>query len=265
MRKIRSLRSADGPDYDHYHYYDNDHHHHYYHDNYNYNYHNDDYHYKYEQYDKQYDKHYVDVTNMETSDKRTYRNYVGGNYLMNGFWQLEKLVSQGLYSRHRVLGIGCGSLRAGRYIAMYVNKGNYHGVEPNMWLVEGALKQDLGEDWLKLHRVTISDSEHFEASLNRRFNYVLANSIATHAPRKMVEELMQKIASQMESTGVAFLTYNDSSSDYQGNDWKYPGAVGYRFKTMKSIAESCGLEVTSKEPSKANSVQTWLVLKRIKT
>src|SRR5438132_4114131 len=77
-----------------------------------------------------------------------YRAYVGPpqDYDLIAAMTFNLLTSVGLRAHHTLIDVGCGSLRVGRLFIPYLDSGNYIGVEPNRWLVEEALKHELGQD-----------------------------------------------------------------------------------------------------------------------
>jgi hypothetical protein len=65
-----------------------------------------------------------------------YRAFVGPfeQYDVIGASQFALLYALGLRQHHRLLDVGCGSLRAGRMLIAYLEPGNYAGIEPNTGL-----------------------------------------------------------------------------------------------------------------------------------
>ncbi len=65
-----------------------------------------------------------------------YRAYVGPpeDYDLIAAMTFNLLTTLGLRQHHSLLDIGCGSLRIGRLVIPYLNRGKYFGVEPNEWL-----------------------------------------------------------------------------------------------------------------------------------
>ena len=65
-----------------------------------------------------------------------HRAFVGPpkRYERMGHLQLQTLIQLGLRPQHRLLDIGCGSLRAGKRFIPYLDAERYFGIEPNEWL-----------------------------------------------------------------------------------------------------------------------------------
>src|SRR5438477_11789858 len=55
------------------------------------------------------------------------------------------LTTLGLRQHHSLLDVGCGSLRIGRLLIPYLNRGKYFGIEPAEWLVAEGIKDELSE------------------------------------------------------------------------------------------------------------------------
>src|SRR5687768_14538688 len=81
-----------------------------------------------------------------------YRAYVGPprDYDLISAMVFNLLTSIGLRQHHRVLDIGCGSLRVGRLLIPYLNEGLYVGVEPNKWLVDDGIANEIGMDQVRI-------------------------------------------------------------------------------------------------------------------
>ena len=66
---------------------------------------------------------------MDRLARRDPRQAVGGLWDHLGPLQLEVLRAHGLRPEHRLLDIGCGSLRGGRHLMRYLEPGNYWGLD----------------------------------------------------------------------------------------------------------------------------------------
>ena len=62
-----------------------------------------------------------------------YRAYVGPpeDYDLVAAMTFNLLTTLGLRQHHSLLDVGCGSLRIGRLLIPYLNRGKYFGIEPN--------------------------------------------------------------------------------------------------------------------------------------
>ncbi len=81
-----------------------------------------------------------------------YRAYVGPpeDYDLIAAMTFNLLTTLGLRQHHSLLDVGCGSLRIGRLLIPYLNRGKYFGIEPNEWLVEEGIRRELGEGLVQI-------------------------------------------------------------------------------------------------------------------
>ena len=118
----------------------------------------------------------------ESSGGTDYRAFVGpaNQYDVIGAAQFALLFALGLREHHRLLDIGCGSLRAGRMLIPYLATDGYVGVDPNAWLIDAAIEDQIGRDIVKVKRPAFDDSDDFSLEHLGRFDYVLAQGVATN-------------------------------------------------------------------------------------
>src|SRR5919106_5797598 len=120
---------------------------------------------------------------IDPDDPDLYRSWVGPpqKYDLIAAMQFNVLTCLGLREDHLLLDIGCGSLRAGRLFIPYLLPGRYFGIEPERWLVEEGLRNELGEDILAAKRPTFSTKADFGLSaFEQEFDFLLAHSIFSH-------------------------------------------------------------------------------------
>ena len=93
-----------------------------------------------------------DYVFTEIPKSRNHRSWTGPaeEYDLMGATQFNLLTSLGLRENHTVLDYGCGSLRAGRFIMLYLFKGNYYCVEPYDSLLRDAINFEIGRDLLSI-------------------------------------------------------------------------------------------------------------------
>jgi SAM-dependent methyltransferase len=170
-----------------------------------------------------------------------YRAYVGPpqDYDLIAAMTFNLLTTAGLRQHHKLIDVGCGSLRAGRLFIPYLNPGNYIGVDPNRWLVDDAIQHEVGEDLLRLKQpVFIFESRLSGDRLDA--DYAVAQSVFSHAAPDQVKNWLRDVFDNLKSNGVFFATFIPGNEDYTGDEWVYPGCVNYRFETMEQIAANAG-------------------------
>src|SRR5260370_20885197 len=78
-----------------------------------------------------------------------HREAVGGLWDEIGQLQIDFLVSQGLMPHHRLLDIGCGSLRGGAKLVRYLDPGHYAGVDLHENLINAGYEIELAKAGLR--------------------------------------------------------------------------------------------------------------------
>ena len=74
-----------------------------------------------------------------------YRAFVGSSWLYDlvAATQFNLLTALGLREYHYLLDIGCGSLRGGRLFIPYLLPNRYFGIEPESWLIEESIANEM--------------------------------------------------------------------------------------------------------------------------
>ncbi len=144
-----------------------------------------------------------------------YRAYVGPpeDYDLIAAMTFNLLTTLGLRQHHSLLDVGCGSLRIGRLLIPYLNRGKYFGIEPAEWLVAEGIKQELGETVVQIKRPTFFFTASPEAVVQAKvlFDFALAQSIFSHC------------------------------EDSPRTGWIYPECVNYRPATLERAAAEVNL------------------------
>jgi SAM-dependent methyltransferase len=118
-----------------------------------------------------------------------YTAYVGppAEYDAMAATQFRLLTTLGLREHHRLLNSGCGSLRVGRLLIPYLLPGNYHGIEPNSWLIEDAIAREIGHDQIRLKRSVFRANADFSSDgFGVAFDFIVAQSVFSHAGADLV-------------------------------------------------------------------------------
>ena len=206
---------------------------------------------------------------MSTPDPATepltnaaHRKYVGPpeKYDLATAGQFALLAALGLRETHSLLDVGCGSLRAGRLLMPYLLPGNYYGIDPNQWLIDDGIKTEVGPSLVELKRPTFSNDADFTlTTFGRTFDFMVANSIFSHATAAQVNRCFAEAAKALAPTGIFAATYFAGDHDYDGTEWVYPGRVFFRPDTFARWAADAGLTLTTLNWTHTHE-QTWVAL-----
>ena len=174
-----------------------------------------------------------------------YRAYVGPpeDYDLVAAMAFNLLTTLGLRQHHSLLDIGCGSLRIGRLLIPYLNRGKYFGVEPNEWLVDEGITRELGETLVQIKRPTFffSDSPDTIAQVGISFDFALAQSIFSHCGLDLIKGWLSAISRSLAQDGALVATFLIGEEDSAQTGWIYPACVNYRPSTLERAAEEVNL------------------------
>lgn len=183
---------------------------------------------------------------LEIGDQH-YRAWVGppSYYDLAGVAQFNLITTLGLREYHTLLDIGCGSLRGGRLAIMYLRPGNYFGIEPESWVLEQGKKVHLGEELIKMKKPSFSNDSNFTLTVfNRKFDFLLAHSIFTHAAGHQIVRCLEEARKVMTSESIFAATIDEADYNYEGDEWVYPGIAEYTREYIASLVENADLKCT---------------------
>ena len=202
-----------------------------------------------------------------------YRSYVGPENLYDemGGLQFTILFELGLREDHTLLDIGCGSLRAGRLFIPYLKPNKYFGVEPNQELVLEGLDHEVGRDLVNIKNPLFFHVDNFNFHFNGHapsdgFDYLLAQSIFTHATRTQIAQCMHNAGAVMHKWSIFVATYfNATRRDGEDDpvEWTYPSVVKYPYLFMKDAANKVGLSMDIMIDTPHPVGQTWILLRKV--
>lgn len=180
--------------------------------------------------------------NLKPGDNH-YRAYVGPpkDYDLVSAMVFNLLTCVGLRQDHKVLDIGCGSLRNGRLLIPYLNKGNYIGIEPNKWLVDDGINYEIGKDLVKIKKPTFSYSDSMK-DFNKplHIDYAFAQSIFSHTGLDLLDKWLSEVSYHLKEDGILFATLVIDNKDSNDEGWVYPGCVKFTPNTVARIASKHG-------------------------
>src|SRR5262245_38155276 len=174
-----------------------------------------------------------------------YRAYVGPpeDYDLIAAMTFNLLTTLGLRQHHSLLDIGCGSLRIGRLLIPYLNRGKYFAIEPNEWLVEEGINREIGKSLVEIKRPTFffSDSPDIIAPANIAFDFAVAQSIFSHCGLDLIKGWLSAISRSLAEDGALVATFLIGKEDSAQKGWIYPDCVNYRPATLEHAAAEVNL------------------------
>jgi cyclopropane fatty-acyl-phospholipid synthase-like methyltransferase len=191
-----------------------------------------------------------------------YRAYVGPpvDYDLVAAMSLGLLTTLGLRQQHQVLDIGCGSLRVGRLLIPYLNPGGYTGLEPNEWLVNDGIANEIGEDQIRIKQPTFVFAESAAGLIaeGRRYDFMLAQSIFSHTGPDLLDRWLAEAAQLLTASGALVATFIPGDADTDRRGWIYPDCVAFQSATIQAFGSRHGLDFVPLDWRHPR--QTWALL-----
>lgn len=143
-------------------------------------------------------------------DEGRHREIIGGLWDEIGPSQLSFLRAQGLGPDHRLLDIGCGSLRGGVHFVRYLTPGHYYGVDANQDLLDAGYNIEVAAvgATARLPREHLMCSRTFDfAKFETRFDFGLAFSVFTHLPLNDIRTCIENWEAVASPSARLYATY----------------------------------------------------------
>ena len=179
---------------------------------------------------------------------RHYRAFIGPVEIYDQIaaMQFNILTYLGLREHHSLLDIGCGSLRAGKLFIPYLRPRRYFGIEPEKWLVEEGIEKELGKDIIGIKKPAFDYNRNYNLSVfDTEFDYLVAQSIFSHAPSCQISKCFNEAAKVMKTTSIFTATYVKGDSNHTGDKWLYPDVTHFTPDYMQKLVENEGLKCES--------------------
>jgi hypothetical protein len=187
--------------------------------------------------------------------------------------QLAALLEFGLTPESKVLDIGCGCLRGGKWIIPLLNPGGYCGIEPNAEMLQYGLEHILDPEIARLKQPRFDHNDRFDCSVFRaQFTHMIARSVWTHADKTQIGLMLDGVA-RCGSPEVVMLASFRPAKWYKKNDYKGTGWVGrshesdqsgmvcHRFSWIASACRGRGLAASRVDRPVVNG-QPWIAVRR---
>jgi len=192
-----------------------------------------------------------------------YRAFIGPPeiYDICSAMQFNLITFLGLRQDDLLLDIGCGSLCAGKLFIPYLLPGCYFCMEPEQWLIDEGIKNELGKDIINIKAPVFSNDSDFTCSLfNKKFDYILAHSIFSHTSQAQIKRCLSQVKECMKPSSIFAATFWMGKDDYTGDKWEYSTCVTY---TLERIVQLCLEHGLICEPIDwPHPTQKWVLIAR---
>jgi SAM-dependent methyltransferase len=189
------------------------------------------------------------------------------------------LIDKGMTENSFLLDVGCGPLRIGRHLIIFLSPNRYYGLEPNKKMVKLGLKNEVKKKYgshLLQHKNPLFtynsdfDLTDFDGVL---FNIVLAHQVFIHCGPQQLQQFLRNICPFLAPDASILLTIKIGEENFaRGTNKMYKGAsheaVCYTEKAFHKILNQhgfLGIVVKRKKPhsiihKKRGLIQTWFML-----
>lgn len=192
-----------------------------------------------------------------------YRSDVGPLHLYDvvGAMQFCRLIELGLRDTHKLLDVGCGSLRAGRLFIAYLLPHGYCGIEPVADRVLAGLRAEVGEGILAVKHPRFLYIDDFDAGPFRtKFDYALCHSVFTHVCANSVGLCLKHVAQVLKPDGTLAATYVVGKQIHKDDSPGYLGMTHYPHERIEELADAATLTVERQDWSHPTG-QTWALFR----
>ncbi len=186
---------------------------------------------------------------------RDHRVAVGGMWDDIGRLQFEFLVENGLTPQHKLLDIGCGSLRGGVRFIGYLDDGNYYGMDKDGWLLDAGVRIELPKHGLEDRAVHLLCGDDFDfARFDTSFDFAVAYSVFTHLTWNSILKCLVNVREALSRGGRLYATFfEDHDGRHRASSMRQaPGGVTtypdrdpyhYEFSAFTELAARASLGV----------------------
>ena len=145
---------------------------------------------------------------IDTAVEKQNEEALGGWGTGIGKLQFDFLKEQGMSPDDRLLDLGCGTLRGGRFSIAYLKRGNYTGMDLSEKAIDQG-KELVGEDIITENDPTfvVNQDLQFDEFEKETFDWILAQSVFTHLKLDQITECLSHITSIMTDDTSFYATY----------------------------------------------------------
>jgi len=99
-------------------------------------------------------------------------------------------------------------MRLGYWIMRFLDRGCYHGIEPNDEYLEAGKKIVIGHELLTQKAPTFSNDANFNLGVfGKQFDFIVARSIFTHFTPAAIEKVLASLPAALSANGAFIASY----------------------------------------------------------
>jgi SAM-dependent methyltransferase len=135
-----------------------------------------------------------------------HRDIVGGRWDETGRIQMAVLCDAGLQPHHRLLDIGCGSLRLGHLAVPFLDPGHYWGTDASLALMQRGYKVELTDKTRLPPAQLIADSDFALPGVPANIDYAIAFGVFTHLPAPALSACLRSLCRRCPNLAALLFT-----------------------------------------------------------
>lgn len=135
-----------------------------------------------------------------------HRDIVGGRWDETGEAQMRVLLEAGLQPHHRLLDIGCGSLRLGCKVVPYLDPGNYWGTDQSAALMQRGYDLELAEKDRLPPAQLVEDGGFAYPGIPDSIDFAIAWGVFTHLPAAHLAKALISLRARLPRLQTALIT-----------------------------------------------------------
>lgn len=156
-------------------------------------------------------------------------------------FQISFLKANGLRPEHKLLDLGCGTLRGGIPIIMYLNPGHYCGIDIRPKVLDEA-KKELEENSLEYKfPLLLNKSEANTLLWGKGFDFIWAFSVLIHMKDSIFKDTLKFVTSHLADNGIFYGNVNIGRK--KNREWQGFPCVTRPLTFYEREATKCGLRL----------------------
>ena len=167
-----------------------------------------------------------------------HRSYVGssGEFDRMGKWQFD-YVTPKITKKTRFLDLGCGSMRLGKHLIPWLNKGKYIGLDRNQQMIDAGIQKELQPNTVEKKAPQYVATTTWDMSNIKPVDFVWAQAVFNHINIESIQACLRELKNVMHSNSVFYFTYWPGVYNPQADDTYTMSKINV-YKTPEQMSET---------------------------